>query len=221
MNIHSAVTTTKHSASEAAGRAGGRASQQRIVVSDKRDAIMQAALELFVERGFYGVAVPEIAERAQVGAGTIYRHFESKEGLVNAIYREEKQRFAQSVVASFPAIDRSRELFRALWTRMAAFATANHASFVFLELHHHAPYLDDQSRAVEQRMLEMFEAVISAAQGRGELKAAPPRLLMGIVMGAFIGVIRGCMESESKADHVVSADDWKLAEQCVWEAIRA
>jgi TetR/AcrR family transcriptional regulator, repressor of fatR-cypB operon len=211
MNIHSVVTA----------KAESRPSQQRIAVSDKRDAIMQAALELFVARGFYGVAVPEIADLAQVGAGTIYRHFESKEALVNAIYRQEKQRFAQSVVSSIPAIDRSRELFRALWTRMAAFATANQASFVFLELHHHAPYLDDASRAVEQRMLALFEGVITAAQTRGELKAAPPRLLMGIVMGAFTGVIRSCVESESEAERHVSTADWKFAEQCVWEAIRA
>jgi AcrR family transcriptional regulator len=199
----------------------GRSSQQRIIASDKREAIMQAALDLFVERGFYGVAVPEIADRAQVGAGTIYRHFESKEALVNALYRQEKQRFAQNVVASFPAIERARELFRALWNRMAAYATANHASFVFLELHHHAPYLDVQSRAVEQRMLQLFEGVITAAQGRGELKDAPPRLLMGIVMGAFTGVIRSCVESESSAEGYLSRADWKLAEQCVWEAIRA
>jgi AcrR family transcriptional regulator len=199
----------------------GRSSQQRIIVSDKREAIMQAALDLFVERGFYGVAVPEIAERAQVGAGTIYRHFESKEALVNALYRQEKQRFAQNVVASFPAIDRARELFRALWTRIAAFATENHASFVFLELHHHAPYLDDQSRAVEQRMVQLFEGVITAAQSRGELKDAPPRLLMGIVMGAFTGVIRSCAESQAEVAGYPSHADWKLAEQCVWEAIRA
>ncbi len=214
MNIHSVVATKTENAAS-------RPSQQRIVVSDKRDAIMQAALELFVERGFHGVAVPEIAERAQVGAGTIYRHFESKEALVNEVYRQEKQRFAASVVASFPAMDRARELFRALWMRMAEFASANQASFVFLELHHHAPYLDDQSRAVEQRMLELFEGVITGAQSRGELKAAPPRLLMGIVMGAFTGVIRSCVESESASARVVSNADWKLAEQCVWEAIRA
>ena len=54
---------------------------------DKREAIMTAALELFVERGFFGTAVPEIADRAGVGAGTIYRYFESKEALVNEIYR--------------------------------------------------------------------------------------------------------------------------------------
>jgi TetR/AcrR family transcriptional regulator, repressor of fatR-cypB operon len=187
----------------------------RLIAVEKREAIMQAALELFVERGFYGVAVPEIAERAQVGAGTIYRHFESKEALVNALYRQEKQRFAQTVITSFPAIERARELFRTLWNRMATFATTNQSSFVFLELHHHAPYLDDHSRAVEQRMIELFEGVIKAAQDRGELRVAPPHLLMGIVMGAFTGVMRSCV------GHEVSAADWKMAEQCVWEAIRA
>src|SRR5215468_3748459 len=70
--------------------------------TDKRDAIMTAALELFVERGFHGTAVPEIAERADVGAGTIYRYFESKEALVNELYRREKQALATRVLSQFP-----------------------------------------------------------------------------------------------------------------------
>ncbi|HEY1551834.1 MAG TPA: hypothetical protein VGG28_28605, partial [Kofleriaceae bacterium] len=86
-------------------------------------------------------------------------------------------------------------------------------------LHHHAPYLDVPSRAVEQRMIELFEGVIKAAQDRGELKLAPPRLLMGIVMGAFTGVMRSCVENERGEE--ISPADWKFAEQCVWEAIRA
>jgi AcrR family transcriptional regulator len=49
---------------------------------DKREAILRAALELFSERGFYGTAVPLIAERAKVATGTIYRHFKDKESLV-------------------------------------------------------------------------------------------------------------------------------------------
>src|SRR4051812_31840826 len=70
--------------------------------SDKREAITTAALELFVERGFYGTAVPEIADRAGVGAGTIYRYFESKEALVNAMYREQKLLFSGVVLDQFP-----------------------------------------------------------------------------------------------------------------------
>src|SRR5437588_11105461 len=117
MNIHSSTMTG--SASTKAPRArphpGG----------DKRETIMAAALELFVERGFFGTAVPEIADRAGVGAGTIYRYFESKEALVNAIYREEKVRFAHLVVDDFPAAATTREQFRTLWNRMAKYAVTH------------------------------------------------------------------------------------------------
>jgi AcrR family transcriptional regulator len=185
--------------------------------SDKREAILEAALQMFVERGFFGTAVPEIADRASVGTGTIYRYFESKEALVNAIYRREKLAFAQAALDEFPATAPFREQFRVLWTRMATFADLRPRSFVFLELHHHASYLDAESRAVERRMAELFENVVIAAQARQELKLGPPRLLMGLVMGAFVGVMRGCMEAAQPPTEA----DWKLAEQWVWEAIRS
>jgi hypothetical protein len=110
-----------------------------------------------------------------------------------------------------------REQFRLLWMRMARFAIERPSSFMFLELHHHAPYLDDESRAVEQRMTALFGDVVTRAQARGELKAGDPRVLMGLVMGGFIGVIRGCVDR----DRPLGDADWKLAEQCMWEAIRA
>jgi AcrR family transcriptional regulator len=194
----------------------GRASQ-RVIATDKRDAIMSAALELFVERGFFGTAVPEIADKAGVGAGTIYRYFESKEALVNALYRQEKQRFAERVITDFPTTPIARELFRTMWMRMAKFAVENPKPFIFLELHHHASYLDVESRALEARMLDLFTNVVVAAQARGELKKGAPRLLMSLVMGAFVGVIRSCVEIAQPLDTA----DWTLAEQCVWEAIRA
>jgi len=184
---------------------------------DKREAILAAALELFVERGFYGTAVPEIADRAGVGAGTIYRYFESKDALVNELYREHKLRFGQVALDDFPVTAPTREQFRVLWTRMARFAVEHPSSFVFLELHHHARYLDTRSREVEQRMTALFREVVVAAQARGELKPGDPRVLMGLVMGGFIGVIRGCVDD----DLPLGEADWKLAEQCMWEAIRA
>ena len=210
-------TRTPKAAELPASRASQRDLGTRRVVVDKREAILDAALALFVERGFYGTAVPEIADRAGVGAGTIYRYFESKEALVNAIYRQQKQAFAHIVLNDFPPSTTTRELFRTLWMRMARFATANPDAFVFLELHHHARYLDDESRAVETRMTALFTSLVTAKQAQGELKAGEPRLLMGLVMGAFVGVIRSCVD----VDQPLAEADWKLAEQCVWEAIRS
>ena len=152
-----------------------------------------------------------------MGAGTIYRYFESKEALVNALYREHKLWFAHIALDDFPASAPSREQFRLLWMRMAGFATERPHAFVFLELHHHADYLDAESRAVEQRMLDLITHVVTAAQSRRELRAAPPRLLMGIVLGAFVGVIRSALEAGAPPDLAT----WKTAEECVWQAIAA
>ena len=40
----------------------------------------------FAERGYDGTTIPMIAEKAKVGAGTIYRYFENKEALVNSLF---------------------------------------------------------------------------------------------------------------------------------------
>jgi len=77
--------------------------------------------------------------------------------------------------------------------------------------------LDHESRAVETRMLEMITAVVNAAQQRRELKQGSARLLMGMVMGAFVGVIRSCLDFDQPLDSA----DWAFAEQCIWEAIRS
>src|SRR4051812_22112226 len=64
----------------------------RPIVDDKRARILAAALKTFADRGFHGTAVPEVAESAGVGTGTLYRYFENKEALVNEVYRDAKTR---------------------------------------------------------------------------------------------------------------------------------
>lgn len=50
-------------------------------LSQRADAILTVATQVFAKRGFAATDVQEIADRAGVGKGTIYRHFGNKEGL--------------------------------------------------------------------------------------------------------------------------------------------
>jgi len=186
-------------------------------VADKPDAILEAALELFVERGFHGSAMPLLAERAGVGAGTIYRYFDSKEKLVNVLYRRWKGAIATRVFDGFPVDRPPREQFRAVWTRMAEFALAHRREFAFLELHHHGSYLDAESQAMEARLVDFGRAMIRKAQDEQALKKLDPELLMALANGAFIGLFRAGMEGRID----LSMKLMMAAEQCCWEAIRA
>ena len=51
----------------------------------KRERILRAAMELFAERDFHRVLMDDVAARASVGKGTLYRYFETKEDLFVAV----------------------------------------------------------------------------------------------------------------------------------------
>src|SRR5687768_7757790 len=121
--------------------------------ADKRDGILDAALELFADRGFHGTAVPLVAEKAGVGAGTIYRHFEGKEALVNALFQREKGSLGAAILRDFPYDKPARQQFTHFWQRMTRYAAEHPVAMRFLELHHHGPYLDQRSREMEQALL--------------------------------------------------------------------
>ncbi len=53
----------------------------------KRPDIERAALQLFVKRGLRGTTVRDIAARAGVAEGTLYRHWRSKRDLARAVFR--------------------------------------------------------------------------------------------------------------------------------------
>jgi AcrR family transcriptional regulator len=56
-----------------------------------RARVLEAALEAFATEGL-SVPIDEIARRAGVGAGTVYRHFPAKEDLVEAVIADQMQR---------------------------------------------------------------------------------------------------------------------------------
>ena len=116
----------------------------------------------------------------------------------------------------FPIDRPAREQFHALWSRMVRFYVDHPRAFWFLEVHHHASYLDERSHTLEQRMTDFGVAFIQAAQKRGELKPIQPLLLIGLVLGAFTGVVRKAAETSMPIDD----EAWREAEQCTWEAVR-
>ena len=159
-------------------------------VVDKREAILDAALELFAQRTFDGTAVPLIAERAGVAAGTIYRYFDSKEALVNALYRRCKGELRDVLADAIATGTTHEERFRLLWRGQWLFAAEHPHALAFLEMQHHEVYLDAESHALSGEIEAAAVAYVRVAQADGAMRQAPPEMLIAITFGAFVGMVK-------------------------------
>lgn len=176
----------------------GRPRRGRPLVDDKRRLILDAALRVFAERGFHGTSVPEVAEAAGVGTGTLYRYFEHKEALVNEVYRDAKLRLRATLLDGLGAptsfrTDDAERWFNELWQRLASFATNDPDAFRFLEMQDHSPYLDAESRQVELSVLGPLFIAGKQLRDRAASptdKTAPVEILFALLWGAFVGLIK-------------------------------
>lgn len=182
--------------------------------SPKAQAILDASLALFAEKGYDGTAVPLIAEKAGVGAGTIYRYFESKEVLVNILYHQWRTVFRDMLLADVPADAPPREVFSMLWNRMAAFQRAYPQAYAFLEFYHHT-YLNEENIAMTEGIIDFLAGFLRRGQDHGVFRKVPPAMLIFMVLGAFVGLVRA-----QNANRIELTDEAiRESEEICWKAI--
>ncbi len=185
---------------------------------ETREALLDAALEVMSERGFHGTSVPELAERAGMGAATMYRHFESKEALANALFLHAKRRFTAMLWDRFPEELPVRKAFHEVWVRLAGIAARHTSLLVFLEMHHHASYITPQTvAACEDLSSRPLQALLRRGQAEGVIRGGDPAFLLAFLEGAFMGLAKAAIGPEGRVD-----EDFLLrGEALAWAAVRA
>lgn len=106
----------------------------------KRQTIINAALELIAEHGFHGAPMAMIAEKAGVGAGTIYRYFPSKDDLIAELYRELENDMISAVKEGYPLGRPIEACFLHFGNALLKYFINNPLVFRYVEQYHNSPY---------------------------------------------------------------------------------
>ena len=160
---------------------------------DKREAILQATLELVAEHGFHDAPCSLIAERAGVAAGTIYRYFENKDMLILELYRELETKINTALLDGYSLDNPFRERFIHLVTGLLNFFILHPEEFKYVEQFHNSPYgvAFRRDRFMGQSedcgiYLELFKQGIM----QRVLKNLPLAILRDLAFGPIISVAR-------------------------------
>lgn len=151
--------------------------------SNKREAILAAALDLFVEKGISAATTREIAGRANTAEGNLYRHFPSKDHLARHLFGECAGRFrkmlSEAVAEGSDPVEHLRGLVRALFR----FAREEQTAFAYLMLSHHREFETGPVRNPQPLPKDIFTDTIRAGIESGRFLSVEPDLATSWVIG--------------------------------------
>jgi len=188
-------------------------------ISGKREDIIRTALELFAGHGFHGTSMAMIADKAGVGAGTIYRYFENKDVLIDELYKELENQIMASIRTGYQKDGSIRARFVHVGTVLLQRCISHPLEFRYVEQYHNSPYGVSFRRdkflgkSVEPDIIKgLFEEGIA----RQIFKDLPLPAFFSLAFGPLITIAR---------DHIlgfISLDDGlitRIVEAC-WDGVK-
>jgi TetR/AcrR family transcriptional regulator len=138
--------------------------------------LLDAALELFVEKGFAATRSEEVAARAGVSKGTLFLYFPSKEELFKAVVRENLAgRFAewQKEFGSFdgPTADMLRYGMRVWWERIGGTRASGITKLMISEARNFPELAAFYQQEVIRPGTDLVRRILQRGVDRGEFRA--------------------------------------------------
>jgi AcrR family transcriptional regulator len=159
-------------------------------------AILAAALELFRDDAWQAVTVEEIAQRARIGKGTIYKHFASKDEIyarLAADFQERALDRVDRVDPALPADTRLRELIAAYWEHHRG-ATEQQRVVQYCG---REDFRCTLSEATQARLIELdarFEAQLEGLLRAGVAQGALRHARLGALKFGLLATLAGALQ---------------------------
>lgn len=176
-----------------AGRNQRRVSQQRI----SKDQLLDAAEEVFADKGFYATTLKEIADLAEVAVGSLYSFFTGKDDLFAAVLHRRGEEFVPAMRALLTSDDPPVEQLHQLAEYQIVFFR-KHPAFGRLFLRTSAPTKlllepdrDEASNARFAEAMSLEAAMFKRGQDAGQLRAGDPHVL-GHLFSGVIASYQAC-----------------------------
>lgn len=184
---------------------------------DKRAAVLKAALNLISEQGFHGTPMSQVAREADVGVGTIYRYFSSKEDLINALYTETKTRIAQAVLEGYSVDLPVKVRFIRICSNFVNYYSGQPKELRFVEQYANSPFITNFSRQEGLRMLEPVAEFLRYAQAQEVVKSIPIEVLTAIVYGSIVALVK----LHLSGNVALNDTNLNLGLNALWDAIKS
>ena len=165
-----------HRSSKSSTQHGGPAPDRRQRRSaDIRERLFHAALKLFAERGFAETTVEDITNAADVGKGTFFNYFPSKDHILLAFGEMQLGKLQEAINIAHKTNEPMPQFLRALGARMTQEPTRNPAIIrALLQAYLSTTPVREAMIDLQNRVHALHTQMIQLGQERGEIRGDLP-----------------------------------------------
>ncbi|HEU5316500.1 MAG TPA: TetR/AcrR family transcriptional regulator [Chloroflexota bacterium] len=161
------------------------------VADQTRERILDAAADVFADKGYYGAAVDDIVRASDTSKGSFYFHFPNKRGIFTALLDHLTGRLfarVEQAVAGEP--DPVRRLDAALQAAVGAFSQRKRlARLLLVEAAGLGHAMDEHLMAVHERFIALIARHLQDAADAGRIPPLDAQLAATVWMGALNEVV--------------------------------
>jgi AcrR family transcriptional regulator len=180
---------------------------------DKREAILQAMLELVAERGFHDAPMSLVAERAGTSAGIIYHYFPSKDELIRALYLHVKAKLGRFLIEGQVIGMPAEQAFKKVWMNAYRFYRTHQQEMKFLDQFENSPYCGGspgaQALAEQDPNIALLLNLFRPRSAGGSLKDLPREAITELTIGVAGRLAKRGKPLKAKILEEVAASCWK------------
>ena len=155
---------------------------------DKREAILDAAIHVFAQRGFFQAQVADMARSAGVAAGTVYLYFKGKDDVLVSVFERTMREAIDEARALVATVDDPVERLRRLaHLHLGRLGRHRDLAVVFqVELRQTTKFMERFSAAQLREYLGIIRDVIADGQAVGRIRPeVSPTLAAKMLFGAL------------------------------------
>lgn len=181
------------------------------------EKVLQTALQLFSEKGYFSTSIQDIKREAGVSTGAIYHHFQNKEQIAQSLYQSLMERIENEML---PILDENKDCLtrcHKLIQLLFKMAEKEPKMMQFILLAKHKEYLPNEVPICSSRPFLMMRSVLEQGMLSGEVRQMEPWVAATAMFGGALRMtnlyLDGVLEQplDSYLDAIVD---------CGWRAVK-
>ncbi len=182
----------------------------RVVVVDKREAILRAATKVFAGKGYFNSKVADIAKQAGIADGTVYLYFKSKDEILHSVFDRAMAEFIEEGKRELAQLEKAEDKLRRIaQLHLEKLGADRDMAIVFqVELRGSTKFMEEFSAAGFAEYLDIIRQTFEEGQTAGVFrKDLKPITCAKILYGALDEMVTNWILSRKSYPLAPMADE--------------